>query len=88
MALGCCGALVLAQSHPATVVPLDNDAIVQKLMEGNARFSSAHFTHPNLTAMRRREVAAGQHPVAAVLSCADSRVPPELIFDQAWGICL
>lgn len=35
--------------------------------------------------VRRREVAAGQHPLATVISCSDSRVPPEILFDEGLG---
>jgi carbonic anhydrase len=41
--------------------------------------------HPHLTSARQRELAAGQHPHAAILSCADSRVAPEIVFDQGLG---
>jgi carbonic anhydrase len=74
-----CGIWALAQA------PADPDKILQALLAGNQRFVAAHFTHPNQTVARRREVAKGQHPVAAVLACSDSRVPPELLFDQGLG---
>lgn len=41
--------------------------------------------HPHLSAARRTEVAYGQHPFAMILSCADSRVPPEQVFDRGLG---
>lgn len=41
--------------------------------------------HPNQSAERQAEVAQGQHPWAAILGCIDSRVPPELVFDQGLG---
>jgi carbonic anhydrase len=41
--------------------------------------------HPNLNARRREALASGQHPFAIVVCCADSRVPPELVFDQGLG---
>ena len=55
------------------------------LREGNERFASAHPTHPRSDAARRAEVRSGQHPFAAVISCSDSRVPPEIVFDQGIG---
>ena len=58
---------------------------MQRLMAGNARYVSARATHPNLDAARRQLVASGQHPFASILACADSRVAPELIFDQGLG---
>lgn len=64
---------------------LPPDQALQKLQQGNARFVSALLTHPDLDPQRRLEVAKGQHPFAAILCCSDSRVPPELIFDQGLG---
>ena len=57
-----------------------------RLEEGNARFVSG--TSLNMAAgyhSRRIELVAGQEPFAAVLSCSDSRVPPEIVFDQGLG---
>ena len=47
--------------------------------------SSNKMTHPHQNGQRRTETAAGQHPFAIVLSCSDSRVPPEMVFDQGFG---
>lgn len=58
---------------------------LQKLMDGNARFVSGDVEHPNQSAERRDEVIAGQHPFAIVVGCSDSRIPPEIIFDQGIG---
>lgn len=55
------------------------------LIEGNARFSDGAVVAPRRDEARRCELAAGQHPAAAILSCADSRVPVELLFDQGIG---
>ncbi len=54
------------------------------LAEGNARFVAGTFRVRNHAA-RRAEVVAGQHPQVVLLGCADSRVPPEIIFDQGIG---
>ena len=64
---------------------VSGDVAQQKLMEGNKRYVEAGPLHPNQTAQRRAEVAKGQHPFAAIVSCADSRVPPEILFDQGLG---
>ncbi|MCJ7443519.1 MAG: carbonic anhydrase, partial [Methanotrichaceae archaeon] len=56
-----------------------------KLLEGNGRFVAGNVTHPNQSAERRAEVVSAQHPFAVVVSCSDSRVPPEIIFDQGIG---
>ncbi|HTW87195.1 MAG TPA: carbonic anhydrase [Candidatus Binataceae bacterium] len=58
---------------------------LRTLMEGNARFASDHPAHPNRDALRRAHLATGQNPFVGVLSCSDSRVPPEIIFDQGLG---
>lgn len=64
---------------------LSIDQALQQLLAGNQRYVEAHLSHPHLTTERRAEVARGQHPFAMVFSCVDSRVPPELVFDQGLG---
>lgn len=56
-----------------------------ELEAGNARYVAGASRHPRLTAERRQEVAKGQTPFATVLSCSDSRVPVEYLFDQGLG---
>ena len=58
---------------------------ISKLKEGNARYASGSLQHPGQTTERRTELAKTQHPFAAILSCSDSRVPPEVVFDQGLG---
>jgi len=55
------------------------------LMDGNKRFVEKKRQNPNQDFARITEVAKGQQPFACILSCADSRVPPEIIFDQGFG---
>jgi len=74
--------LAFAAEEPAGMKP---DDALKVLMDGNARFVATKATYPNQTAERRTTVAGGQHPIAVVLSCSDSRVPPELVFDQGLG---
>jgi carbonic anhydrase len=62
-----------------TLVPLDN------LKTGNVRFVSGHPVHPDETLDRIRELKKGQNPFVVIVSCSDSRLPPELIFDQGLG---
>lgn len=57
----------------------------QKLFDGNARYATAKVQHPRQDRQRREEVAQGQKPFAIVVSCSDSRVPPEVVFDQGLG---
>lgn len=61
------------------------DSALAELKAGNAHHARHQYQHPHETASRQRELAAGQHPHAEILSCADSRVPPEIIFDQGLG---
>ena len=56
-----------------------------ELMAGNRRFVEGRAAGPNRNLARVHEVAEGQSPFAAVLSCADSRVPVEIVFDQGFG---
>ncbi len=58
---------------------------LEKLMDGNARFVSGDVEHPNQSAERRAEVVSGQHPFAIIVGCSDSRIPPEIVFDQGIG---
>jgi len=55
------------------------------LLEGNKRFASHHPLHPHESQKRVEEIAAAQHPFSAIICCSDSRVPPEIIFDQGLG---
>jgi carbonic anhydrase len=67
--------------------PLDkkNATIIEQLMHGNERFSAGHPRHPDESIKHRAKVASGQHPKAIVVTCSDSRLSPELIFDQGLG---
>lgn len=70
--------------HPAGP-GISADEALARLLDGNRRFLKGEAAHPNAGAGRRAELAAGQAPFAAVLTCSDSRVPPELLFDQGLG---
>lgn len=73
-----------AAAAPATpVMPADRG--VQALLEGNQRFVTGALTSPDDLTQRRGQVAGGQSPFAVVVCCSDSRVPPELVFDQTLG---
>jgi carbonic anhydrase len=71
----------LQQAAGAKITPA---AALQKLKEGNARFVADKPTARNYAA-RRAETAGSQKPFAIFLACADSRVTPELVFDQTLG---
>lgn len=63
----------------------DSFAVLSSVVTGNQHFMSASAIHPHQDIQRRKTLAGGQQPGAIVLSCSDSRVPPELIFDQGLG---
>jgi carbonic anhydrase len=58
---------------------------LERLSAGNQRFASGKSGHFNQERDRRLDLARGQHPFALVVGCADSRVPPEIVFDQGLG---
>lgn len=58
---------------------------IERLIEGNNRYVRAQLRHPHQSASRIREISTEQRPFAVVVSCSDSRVPPEIIFDQGLG---
>jgi len=68
-----------------TVDNLSAEAALQELKNGNDRYVLDHVEHPHEGAQRRVDLSIAQHPFAIVLGCADSRVVPELIFDQGVG---
>ncbi len=55
------------------------------LVEGNERFVSGETAEKDLSGTRRDELTEGQKPFAVIVCCADSRVPPEHVFDQGLG---
>ena len=76
----------LAAPEPAIAQDASTpDAALQKLMDGNKRFVDKKRQNPNQDLPRLLEVAVAQKPFAAILGCADSRFPSEIIFDQGLG---
>jgi carbonic anhydrase len=55
------------------------------LKAGNQRFVNGETRHAHEAAQWRRHLVEGQRPIATILGCSDSRVPPELVFDQGFG---
>jgi carbonic anhydrase len=86
-AVGLLGGLELtAPSRAWAQSTLSPDAALTELMDGNKRFTSGKLTaHEHDLAILKQHTEDKQEPFAAVLSCADSRVPVELIFDQSIG---
>jgi carbonic anhydrase len=88
--------LLNAQISTKTTVQTSNATVAKKLhpyaenafrsiVEGNARFAEGLKNNPNQGIDKRRDLASGQNPHTIVVTCADSRVSPELIFDQGLG---
>lgn len=65
--------------------PVNATQALARLIAGNDRYIQGQPNHPNNNRARREATANGQAPFAVILTCADSRVPPELIFDQGVG---
>lgn len=63
----------------------DPNAAFERLVQGNQRFVDARMQHPDQSPEHRLRVSQAQHPFAAILTCSDSRVPPEVLFDQGLG---
>jgi carbonic anhydrase len=61
------------------------DAVWTELLAGNQRFRDGKTRQHRMSRAQFAELAKGQHPKAVVLTCSDSRVPPELVFDQGVG---
>ncbi|MFI7589293.1 carbonic anhydrase [Spongisporangium articulatum] len=83
------GGVAWSKRSPATTRD-DEESVSSRealdlLTEGNARFVAGHPARPDQSVERREAVAGGQSPFATILTCADSRVTPELLFDQGLG---
>jgi len=70
-----------ASDKPALTAPQAEN----RLKDGNDRYVHHKSIHPDQTREHMTSLTSGQHPFAVILSCADSRVPPELVFDQGLG---
>lgn len=73
--------------HQAVVrtEPPAGSGTFNELMQGNKRFVRNHMQHPHQDTLYMHKLSATQHPKAIVLTCADSRVSPEIVFDQGLG---
>jgi len=81
IAAGLCGAVGAAAQETMPSA----EAVLRELKAGNDHHVAKRYQHPHQNAARQRELASGQHPHAVILSCADSRVAPEIILDQGLG---
>ncbi len=84
--LGAAGFVASSDMQSAAKTEMTGDAALRELMEGNRRFEAQKMTSFELDLRILREKTVNkQEPFAAILSCADSRVPVELVFDQSIG---
>ncbi|MBW4612684.1 MAG: carbonic anhydrase [Desmonostoc vinosum HA7617-LM4] len=75
----------IANINSANPNPINFDQALQNLLDGNQRFIHKKRKSPHQSLEHLRLVAKAQYPFAAILGCADSRVPTEIIFDQGLG---
>lgn len=80
LALPATGSRVEAEEKAGTPAEM-----LKKLIAGNKRFVEGNLLHPGRSPKDFAPLAEGQKPFAAIISCADSRVPPEVVFDQGVG---
>ncbi|WP_229882243.1 carbonic anhydrase [Streptomyces alanosinicus] len=88
VALAGCSSTSAATSAPSaspTARPTTPATAFARLMDGNERWVSGKLQHPDRDPDRRQLVAQEQEPFGSILSCIDSRVPPELLFDTGLG---
>lgn len=74
-----------AFAQESTPQPINPTLALQELVEGNRRFVQDKRLNPHQSRSRLAEIATVQHPFASILSCADSRVPAEMVFDVGLG---
>lgn len=77
--------LFLGAQAWAAVPNVPGDIAFQMLKKGNYRFYSYTSKHPHQDKVRRAKLIAAQKPFAVIVTCSDSRIVPELIFDQGLG---
>ena len=74
-----------ASAPVAAAATMTPDQALARLVAGNRRFVQSKARNPRQGTVRRAEVAQGQAPFASIVSCSDSRVPIEVVFDQGLG---
>lgn len=77
--------LAAAAPGGAATPSVTADQGLQLLIDGNKRFVAGTLTSLRDLPQRREELATAQNPFAVIVSCSDSRVPPEIVFDQTLG---
>lgn len=79
--LMCCPYLILAEEN----FRMTPEEALEKLQQGNKRYTNDALLHPNRSQLRREAIASRQNPFAVIMGCSDSRVSPEVVFDQGLG---
>lgn len=87
---GACGIVAFAAgiafSNPSSGAHVSPDEAIQKLLDGNKHYVENKLTNAAMSdSATRASLANSQKPYAIILSCSDSRVPPEIIFDKGLG---
>lgn len=85
VAPGHAGAAGAAVSGHGSGESVEHGVALRRLVEGNKRFVDGQPKHPHQARDWRGAIEKGQKPFAVVVGCSDSRVPPELVFDQGFG---
>jgi carbonic anhydrase len=70
---------------PKAPTPKNGDEALARLLAGNKRFAQGKTQSPRRDSVRRTEVAQGQKPFAIIHTCSDSRLAPEVVFDEGLG---
>lgn len=65
--------------------PLEGTKALERLKQGNLRYVQDSMRNGDLTSSRRQTIVSNQNPFAVIVGCSDSRVPPEIVFDQGLG---
>merc|ERR1719330_2113994 len=78
-------ARIMADANQAEAMKRTPAEVLTELQKGNVRFWTGQATRPEKSAFERRALISRQFPSTAILSCADSRVPPEIVFDVGLG---
>ena len=85
-AVGMLGSSALAAPAPGVAPPsLTPEQVLSQLKMGNAAFLQGRTIAPDVKGQRRLEIARAQYPIAVLVSCSDSRVPPEVLFGKGLG---
>ena len=82
---GVIGRTPIGVCDDSTKIVVSPEGAIARLKQGNQRFADGKPKHMHTSRERRESLVSGQDPCAVILSCADSRVPTELVFDQGLG---